>query len=267
MDKIVVVVATGSGEGRDRPSLSLAPGDNAMISTLVAANPGKVVVVVNGPGAVLMPWLEDEGGVGAVVMQWYPGQEMGNALADILWGDTNPSGRLPLTFPRAETDGPLQTPQQYPGVDGNVYYTEKLLIGYRYWDAAALEPLFPFGHGLSYTSFEYSGLSVSGGGGGGAAPVLVTFNVSNSGGVFGKEVPQLYISFPAAAGEPPFQLRDFEVVPLAPGETGQVVFTLDSRAISIWDVETYAWKVVPGTFGVSVGASSRNFRLKGSFTV
>ena len=140
-EAVIVVVSTGSGEGHDRVTLSLSDNDNAMITELVTALPGKVVVVVNGPAAVLMPWAPL---AGAVVMQWYPGMEMGNALADVLWGDVNPSGRLPITFPAQESDGPLQSPEQYPGVNGTVVYSEKLLIGYRYWDAAGVAPLFPY---------------------------------------------------------------------------------------------------------------------------
>ena len=141
-DRTVVVVSTGSGEGSDRPSLSLKDSDTAMLTALLTANPHKVVVVLNGPAAVLMPWAPL---AGAIVFQWYPGQEMGSALADVLWGDVNPSGRLPVTFPMQEADSPLRSPEQYPGVDGQVNYTERLLIGYRYWDAMQLEPLFPFG--------------------------------------------------------------------------------------------------------------------------
>ena len=258
-EAVVVVVATGSGEGRDRASLSLSDRDNALVANLVAALPGRVVVVVNGPGAVLMPWAPL---AGAIVMQWYPGQEMGNALADVLWGDVNPSGRLPLTFPAREADGPLQSPQQYPGVNGTVEYTERLLIGYRYWDAAGLAPLFPFGHGLSYTSFAYTNLTVDAAG----ADVRVAFAVQNTGAAVGKEVAQLYLAFPAAAGEPPLVLRDFAALPLAPGETTNVEFVLDQRAYSVWDEAAYAWKTVAGgEYGVAVGASSRDIRLKGAF--
>ena len=261
-EAVVVVVATGSGEGSDRESLSLSAQDDALVASLVAALPGRVIVVVNGPGAVLMPWAPL---AGAIIFQWYPGQEMGNALADVLWGDVNPSGRLPLTFPAREADGPLQSPEQYPGVNGTVVYSERLLIGHRWWDAAGVAPLFPFGHGLSYTSFAYSGLAVDAAT---AAPaVRVSFFVQNVGAVAGKEVAQLYLAFPASAGEPPLVLRDFAALPLAPGERTLVEFVLDARAYSVWSVEAYAWQpVAGGAYGVSVGASSRDIRLTGSFT-
>jgi beta-glucosidase len=141
-EKIIIVVSTGSGEGSDRPTLNLTAEDTTMVSQVLAAHPGEAVVVINGPAAVTMPWAAD---AGAIIMQWYPGQEMGNALADILWGDVNPSGRLPVTFPTSDADSPLHSAAQYPGVDGVVNYTEKLLIGYRYWDSENLVPLFPFG--------------------------------------------------------------------------------------------------------------------------
>jgi hypothetical protein len=257
----IVVVATGSGEGSDRPSLALAPADDAMLTALLAASPGEVIVVINGPAAVLMPWAPL---AGAILVTWYPGQEMGNALADVLWGDVNPSGRLPVTFPAREGDSPLQTPEQYPGVNGTVVYSERLNIGYRWWDANAVAPRFAFGHGLSYTSFAYANLTVDAAS---AAPaVRVALTVQNTGAVRGKEIVQLYLAFPAAAGEPPLQLRDFAALQLAPGEAAAVAFELDARAYSIWDEGAYAWRVVPGEYGVAAGASSRDIRLTGAFS-
>jgi len=291
----IVVVATGSGEGRDRPTLALGEADQQLIVQACASYPGKTVVVINGPGAVLTtPW--DSSDCGAILMQWYPGQEMGNALADVLWGDVNPSARLPVTFPAAEGDSPLQTPaqvctpplpspasrrahfhshtdfarflsphfffSQYPGVNGTVNYTEGLFIGYRWWDSTSTEPSFPFGHGLSYTTFVYSELKLDDS----HPPLLgVSFKVTNMGGLLGKEVPQLYLGFPPGAGEPPLVLRDFTSILLSPGETGVVNFTLDARAYSVWDTGSYAWKVLPGSYQVVVGASSRDRRLQASF--
>ncbi len=261
-DAVVLCLSSPSGEGADRPSLALAPGDDALAAAVAAAQP-RTVVALQVPGATLLPWAP---AAGAVLVTWFAGQEMGNALADILWGDVNPSGRLPVTFPAREADGPLQAPQQYPGVNGTAVYSEKLLIGYRWWDAAGVAPRFPFGHGLSYTAFAYSGLTVDATS---AAPaVLVSFSVQNTGAVAGREVVQLYLAFPASAGEPPLVLRDFAALPLAPGETTLVHFTLDQRAYSVWSVADYAWQPVSGgTYGVSVGASSRDIRLTGSFTI
>lgn len=189
---------------------------------------------------------------------------MGNALADVLFGDVNPSGRSPVTFPVLNSDTPLTTPEQYPGVNGVVTYTEGLHIGYRFFDAANVTPRFAFGHGLSYTSFTYAGLVVAPPDADGA--VAVSFSITNSGGVDGREVPQLYLGFPPAAGEPPRSLRAFAALPIAAGATAPVNFKLQRRDYSVWaPTPTYAWTVVPGEFTVSVGASSRDIRLVGSF--
>lgn len=260
-DAVLLCLSSPSGEGADRPSLSLAPSDDALAAAVAAAQP-RTVVALQVPGATLLPWAP---AAGAVLVTWFAGQEMGNALADVLWGDVNPSGRLPVTFPVREADTPLQTPQQYPGVNGTAAYSERLLIGYRWFDAAGVKPAFPFGHGLSYTSFAYSGLTVDAAS---AAPsVRVSFSVQNTGAVAGKEIAQLYVAFPAAAGEPPLVLRDFAALPLAPGDAARVELLLDQRACSVWSAADYAWKVPGGTFGVSVGASSRDIRLTGSFSL
>ena len=259
---VVIVVSTPSSEGRDRADLNLSAEDDALIASWAASNPDNVVVVLNNPGAVVMPW---SAAVGAIFACWYPGQEMGNALADVLWGDVNPSARLPLTFPATNADTPLRTPDQYPGVDGVVTYSERLEIGYRWWDAAMVQPLFPFGHGLSYTTFSYSALIIDSVA---AAPnVTVSCTVTNSGARSGREVPQLYVAFPAAAGEPPSQLRGFAAVGLLPGESVTVSFALVPRDVSVWDADAHAWAAVRGDFGVAVGASSRDLRLRGTFTV
>jgi beta-glucosidase len=260
-DVAVVCVSTPSSEGVDRASLALSPIDDALVSALTNAQPNTVVVLHN-PGAVLMPWASS---AGAVLSSWFPGQEMGNALADVLWGDVNPSGRLPLTFPMSDTDTPMQTPEQYPGVNGTVTYTEQLLIGYRWWDATGRTPLFPFGHGLSYTTFVYSGLTVDTAS---AAPsILVTATVTNTGNRSGTEIAQLYIGFPASAGEPPLVLRGFSDLSLSPGEYALASFELSPHDISTWDTLSYSWQVAHGTFNVAVGASSRDLRLSGQFQV
>lgn len=259
---VIVVVSTPSSEGGDRASLNLSAADDALVAAWAATNPTNTIVVLNNPGAVVMGWESD---VSGIVAAWYGGQEMGHALADILFGDVNPSARLPLTFPRSNADTPLRTPAQYPGVNGSVWYSEQLLIGYRWWDAAAVEPLFPFGHGLSYTSFAYSGLAIDAAVD--APNVRVTFTVTNAGARAGKEVPQTYVTFPASAGEPPNQLRGFSTVLLDVGEGVAVAVTLTPRDLSVWDAGVHAWARVSGSFAVHVGASSRDFRLSGSFDV
>ena len=211
------------------------------------------IVVLNTGGPTLMPWLD---GVKAVLETWYPGVENGNAVAALLFGDVNPSGHLTETFPQNETDIPTaDSPQKYPGLpgnDGNVHavYSEGLLVGYRWYDAKAIEPLFCFGHGLSYTTFGYSGLSVSPAVGGGAQ---VTFTVKNTGSRAGAAVAQIYVSDPAASGEPPKELGGFEKVPLAPGASSTVSVTLPARAFSYWN---NGWIEPTGVYTVRVGSSS-----------
>jgi beta-glucosidase len=192
---------------------------------------------------------------------------MGHALADVLFGDVNPSGRLPVTFPVLETDTPLQTPEQFPGVNNTAVYSEGLLIGYRWFDHAGVAPAFPFGHGLSYTTFGYSGLVVVPGAPGSGATAVVTFVVTNTGGRPGAEVPQLYVTYPPGAGEPPLSLRGFTKVLLQPGQGANVTLPLSPVDLSVWDVGTHGWAPVPGKFLLSVGASSRDIRLQGALVV
>lgn len=254
-DVAVVFMSTTSSEGSDRPSLSFSDSQNAIAEAVAAAQKRTVVVMVN-PGAVLTPW---SGNVSAVITMFMPGLEMGNALSDVLFGDVNPSGRLPLTFPNVENEVNF-TQSQWPGLPVSTglesNYTERLEIGYRWYDSHDVAPKYPFGHGLSYASFEYSGMKVDG--------LSVSFAVKNTGTVAGAEIPQLYLGFPSAAGEPPQLLRGFEKVMLAPGEARTVTFPLDSGSLSVWDASVHGWVPVQGTFRVNVGASSRDIRLTGT---
>ncbi|MDQ4053285.1 MAG: glycoside hydrolase family 3 C-terminal domain-containing protein [Actinomycetota bacterium] len=241
--------------------LPLPTDQDALVTAVAKANPHTVVVLQNG-GPLEMPWLD---AVRSVVENWYPGEVDGDALAGLLFGDVNFSGRLPVTFPRRLADGPIRSVEQYPGVkdaDGVPHstYSEGLLIGYRWYDDQGIEPLFPFGHGLSYTTFEYSGLEVERR----AARVTVRARITNTGGRPGAEVVQLYLAFPEVAGEPPLQLKGFEKVDIELGETRTVKFELDDRAFSVWDAATDTWRVVPGCYGVRVGGSSRDLPLVGS---
>jgi beta-glucosidase len=210
-------------------------------------------VVLNTGDPVLMPWLSQ---VAGVVEAWYPGEEDGNAIAPVLFGDVNPSGKLPITFPASETAVPANTPQQYPGVNGTAVYSEGLDVGYRYDDAEGVTPLFPFGFGLSYTSFAFSHLTVSRGGNGNHPVVQVDAQVTNTGSRAGTEVAQLYVGDPAAAQEPPRQLKGFQRVYLQPEQHAEVHFTLPASALSYWDTATDGWVVAPGTYQVYVGNSS-----------
>jgi beta-glucosidase len=239
---------------------------NALVAAVAAANPNTVVVVQSG-GPIAMPWV---GSVRAIVENWLPGQVDGNAIAPLLFGDVNFSGKLPVTFPVQLSDGPLRTAAQYPGVTvagdsvgPHVSYSEGLLVGYRWYTAEGIAPLFPFGYGLSYTSFGYSNLHVT------PTPTgaTVTATVTNTGGRAGAEVAELYVTDPASAGEPPIQLKGFGKVNLAPGASTTVTMTLDSQSFQIWDEATSQWVLTPGCYGISVGASSAELPLHGNLPV
>jgi beta-glucosidase len=255
-DVVLVMLGDHQREGRDH-ELSLDHKQDALADALLAANPRSVVVLRTG-GPVLMPWVDR---APAILEMWYPGQEDGHALLDVVTGTVDPSGRLPITFPKTAADGPLKTPEQYPGVDGIVRYTEGVEVGYRYYDDHDVAPLFPFGHGLSYTTFAYAHLS--------ATPTGVEFDVTNTGPRAGVDVAQLYVDIPTPPGvaHVRHQLKEFQRVTLAAGATAHVRLPLNSRSVSYWDVQSHAWKVCPGTVGVMVGRSSRDARLTGRFDV
>lgn len=257
VDVALVFVATSSSEGSDRANLDLGNGQDALID-IVAGRANRTVVVATVPGAILTPWRND---VESILVNFMPGQELGNAVASVLFGDVNPAARLPLTFPNVENEVGF-TERQYPGLNNaeEAYYDEKLLVGYRWYNARGVRPAFPFGHGLSYTSFKYSDLKINNG-------PTVSANVKNTGNVAGHEVVQLYLTFPASAGEPPRQLKGFNKVHFDAGQTLEVGFALTDRDLSIWDVSTHSWTKVSGTFKVELGASSQDIRLSGELTV
>ena len=259
-DVAIVMVGNRDRENQDRPNLSLPEDQDALIAALAAANPHVIVVLKTG-GPVLMPWLNK---VSAVLQAWYPGEEDGRAIASLLFGKVSPSGKLPMTFPKAENEVPANTPAQYPGVNGVATYSEKLQVGYRWYDAQNVEPLFPFGFGLSYTTFRMNNLKLTGPV---AGKVTVQLDVTNTGKREGHEVVQVYVGFPTGAGEPPKQLKGFARVGPPPGATEHVSVTLDERAFSIWDTGTSKWKIVPGTFQVMVGDSSRDLPLRGTVVI
>jgi len=279
-DYAIVFAGTLSHEGGDRASLSLDDGcdkdkynqcdgnahnQNALIEAVGKAN-ANTIVVLSVPGAILLPWANT---VPAILTNFMPGQQAGNAIADVLFGKVNPSAKLPLVFPNVENETQIST-AQWPGLPDPknptyVYYQEKLLVGHRFYDAhnISFTTGFPFGHGLSYTSFEYSDIDVVQKG----KNYQVTFSVKNSGKRAGAEVSQLYLTFPEAAGEPR-QLKGFHKTEvLAPGATERVELTLSPRDLSVWDIDSHGWRVVQGQFLVNVGASSRDFRLHASFGV
>ncbi len=258
-DVAIVMVEDSESEGSDRPNLSLPGNQDALVSAVAAANPRTVVVVKTG-SPVLMPWVSQ---VPAILQAWYPGEEDGNAVADVLFGRFNPSGRLPVTFPRRESDVPANTVEQFPGVDGTATYSEGIFVGYRHYDARSITPLFPFGHGLSYTSFSYSNLLVTPLADG---TVTVELDVRNTGSRSGGEIVQLYVGSPSttAVPEAPAELAGFTKVVLGSGSTSHVTFTLTPRSFSHWDVASHRWVVSAGQYRIMVGASSRDLRLTGA---
>ena len=261
------VVRDYRNEHADLPSLTLSNEQDLLIQAVVAANPRTIVVVASG-GAVLMPWLEQ---VPAVLESWYGGQEQGNALAAVLFGDVTPSGKLPVTFPRSDHDTPVSSPEQYSRTENVAHFSEGLAVGYRGYDQLGIEPLFPFGYGLSYTSFAYDQLHVEPETSDGTRAVQVRFTVTNTGARAGAEIAQVYLGLPASTGEPPKRLVGWAKVEVEPGETKEVSVALDpnasSRPLSYWNVNTNGWEIASGDFQVYVGASSRDIRLTGSLRV
>jgi beta-glucosidase len=260
-DVAIVFVQTSETEGEDRPNLVLPSKQDALIAAVAAANP-KTIVVLDTGGPVLMPWIAQ---VAGVLQAWYSGQEDGNAIAALLFGDVNPSARLPLTFPRTAEAIPTATREQWPGVGGHSTYSEKLNVGYRWYDSTGADPLFPFGFGLSYTTFQVSHLAVS-------APtaqskVTVRLDVTNTGHRAGAEVVEVYVGHPPANGEPPHQLRAFAKVDLKPGETKPVTFTLEPRSFSTFDTTAHRWTIQPGTYQILAGTSSRDLPLNSTITI
>ncbi|MFN8497121.1 MAG: glycoside hydrolase family 3 C-terminal domain-containing protein [Anaerolineae bacterium] len=245
-------------ESFDRVDMELPNEQARLIEAVSAANPN-TIVVINAGSPITMRWLA---GVRGVLQTWYLGQETGNAVADVLFGDVNPSGKLPTTFPIRLEDTPAYI--NYPGENGKVFYGEGLFVGYRYYDKKDVAPLFPFGYGLSYTTFEYRNLTVTPQGEGAG----VSVDVQNSGGRAGAEVVQVYVRDVASRlVRPDKELKAFARVDLAPGETKRVEFSLDRDALAYYNPAKNGWVVEPGEFDVSVGGSSRDIRQTARFTV
>jgi beta-glucosidase len=248
-------------EGFDRKTMDLPAGQAELIKKVAKANADTIVVLNNGSPVAMTSWIDD---VAAVVEAYYPGQECGNAIVDILFGDVNPCGKLPDTLPVRYEDNPAFI--NYPGEAGKVLYGEGIYVGYRYYDAKKIEPLFPFGHGLSYTNFKYSNLQVTPAKVKANGKISVSVDVKNTGKRQGKEVVQLYVSDPASkAARPPKELKAFSKVSLDPGETKKVQFMLEKEALSFWDEEVKGWVTEPGEFEVLAGSSSRDIRVRKSF--
>jgi len=245
-------------EEYDRKDLELTGEQTRLIEAVAAANP-RTIVVVNAGAPVAMPWIDR---VQAVLLTGYAGQEAGEAIASLLTGEANPSGKLPVTFPRKLSDSPAM--RHYPG-GRKVIYGEGLFMGYRGFDRNGTEPLFCFGHGLSYTAFEYSRLSLPGKVRKGRK-IHLSLTVKNTGEVAGAEVVQVYVGDPRASVKRPVrELKGFQKVFLRPGESRRVTFTLDERSLSFYDAKRKTWVAEKGLFTIEVGASSRDIRLAGSF--
>ncbi len=249
-------------EGFDRENMDLPGRQNELIARVAAANP-RTVVVLNAGSPLTMPWLE---GVAAVLQAWYGGQEAGNAIADVLFGDAEPGGRLPTTFPKRLADNPAYI--NYPGENGHVLYGEGLFVGYRYYDKKGIEPLFPFGHGLSYTDFAYSNLRLSAERLRPDETLTVSVDVCNTGGRAGSDVVQVYVRDVASRlMRPEKELKAFAKVRLQPGETRTVTLTLEPQALAYYDPALPGWTVEPGEFQVLVGRSAADIRLTARFWV
>ncbi|MFC7139329.1 beta-glucosidase [Halosimplex aquaticum] len=251
-DAAVVFVRDQATEAADRETLAL-PGEQDELVEAVASATDRTVVVLNTSGPVEMPWRED---VAAVLAGWYPGQAHGEAAAAVLYGDSDPGGRLPVTF-APEDEYPANTERRFPGVDGEVHYEEGLLVGYRHFDATDADPTYPFGHGRSYTSFEYSDAAAVG-------DSTVEVTVENTGDRTGREVAQAYVDSPEAPDDlerPRRELGGFTALSLDPGESRRVAVDLDERAFGRYD-ESDGWTVDAGEHVVSVGRSSRDLRLE-----
>jgi beta-glucosidase len=249
-------------EGHDRADMELRGDQVELIERVAAANPNTIVVLNTG-APVTMDWLDR---VPAVIQTWYAGQEAGNAIADVLFGDVNPCGKLPTTFPRRLQDNPAYI--NYPGENGKVHYGEGIFVGYRYYDKKGLAPLFPFGHGLSYTRFAYSNLALSAGQVPSGETIRISVDVENQGDRAGKEVVQLYVrDMESNLARPEKELKAFAKVMLEPGQKEAVTFELGQDDLSFYDPSQKCWVAEPGEFEVLVGSSCQDIRLTGCFAL
>ncbi len=259
---LVFVGSTGEweSEGADRPDMELVGKQADLIHAVASANPRTVVVVQTG-SPITMPWLSEPA---AVLEAWFPGQECGNAIADVLFGKVDASGRLPQTFPKRLQDNPAYI--NYPGENGKVVYGEGIFIGYRYYDKKDIAPLFTFGFGLSYTTFEYSNLRLNKTSMASGDTLQATVDIRNTGPRPGSDVVQLYVhDLESSLARPEKELKGFVKVPLQPGETRPVSFNLDRRALAFWDDAEHRWAAEAGEFQALVGRSAGEIVLSARF--
>jgi beta-glucosidase len=267
-DYIFLVVGLNHEQGNDcenadRTSIELPLEQIELINDTVEKNSNTIVILINGGPISMESWVES---TPAIIEAWYPGMEGGRALADIIFGNCTPSGKLPITFPKRLSDSPAHKSEKtYPGNE-KVLYDEDILVGYRYFDTREIEPLFPFGHGLSYTTFDYENLRLDKKEMGKTDRLNVQLDISNSGTREGAEVVQLYIKDKESKVlRPEKELKRFEKVRLDPNETKTIEFEIKKDDLAFFDENLGNWTVEEGIFKILVGSSSRDIRLKKSF--
>jgi len=255
---------TTEGEGFDR-TFSLPGGQDELIRQISGVNKNTIVVITSGGNVDMTKWIDN---VAAVVEAWYPGQEGGNALAQLVFGDYSPSGKLPVSFEKRWEDNATFQSYYPQASEKSVKYTEGVFLGYRHFDKSNVKPMFPFGFGLSYTTFEYNNLQISPATANLQAPITVSFDVTNTGKRTGDEIAEVYVGDSRASVARPVRGRQAcAQVALMPGEKERVTARLDRRAFSYYDVPGHDWRAEPGNFAILVGGSSDNLPLKGTFSL
>ncbi|NHJ85466.1 MAG: glycosyl hydrolase [Asgard group archaeon] len=246
-------------ENFDRKSLSLPTKQIELIKNTVTQNPNTIVILISGSPIEMSDWISK---IPAIVLAWHPGMMGGDAIANVLFGEVNPSGKLPITFPAKLADSPAHKSEKtYPGTD-KVYYEEGIYVGYRHFDQKNIKPLFPFGFGLSYTQFEFSNLKVNRTTMKPKDTMTITVDIKNTGKIAGDEIAQLYVSDDESSiDRPPKELRGFEKIALKPGESRTIQFSLSIKDLMFYDVKSHDWKYEPGNFTISIGNSSRDLYL------
>jgi beta-glucosidase len=262
VDEVILLVGTNSDwetEGNDRSDFNLPGEQNTLIEKVLDINPN-AIIVLNSGSPVNMPWVNK---AKSILQSWYAGQEYGDALFEILTGLVNPSGKLPTTFPKRIEDTPAYS--CYPGENLQMSYDEKLLIGYKWYDRKKIEPLFHFGHGLSYTNFEYSNLRISNSH---QNDFICSFDIENIGDVSGFEISQCYISFMNSNEDEPIKkLQGFDKTYINSGEIKKIEICLDSKSFSTWDIKNHQWEIKKGVFNILIGSSSNDIKLKDSINL
>lgn len=248
-------------EAADKPDMNMPFGQDELIKAVLKANPHTVVVLMGGGPIDISQWV---GNCKGIIEGWYPGMEGGNALARVIFGDVDPSGKLPMTFPKILGDSPAHKLGEFPGVNGTVHYNEDIFVGYRYYDTYNVAPQFPFGHGLSYTTFKYEDMDVKTSG----KSATVTVNIKNTGKMAGGEVLQLYVKQEKPSVQrPDKELKSFGKVFLKPGESKQVTMSLDASSFSYYDDKKGKWVADAGKYDILIGSSSKDIRLNKTITL